>query len=101
MHAVGMIGEFGVCTLVVFEPCHPDVAQRLSARADARLEVFAHPVGDEKLRFFRPTVTAFGQPDFLLAQRLAVGRAGVLLVGRAVGDVTVDNDESRAVAWCS
>ena len=56
------------------------------------------PVGHEELRVLRPVVVALGQPDFLLAQGLAVGGAGVLLVGRAPADVAVDDDQGRPLA---
>ena len=75
--------------------------QRLPARADTRLEMFAHAVGDEKLRVLRPAVMALGQLDFLLAQRFAVRRARILFVRSAVGDVAVDDDERRVDRSCS
>ena len=75
--------------------------QRLPARADARLEMLAHAVGNEELRVLGPAVVALGQPDLLLAQRLAVRRAGVLLVRRAIGDVAVDDDQRRPIGRAS
>src|SRR5688572_23319565 len=92
-----MVGEFGVRALVVFKPGHPGVTQLLPTRADARLEVLANLVGDEELRLFRPSITALRQPDFFLTQRLPMRRARVLLVWRAVGDVTVHDDEGWAI----
>jgi hypothetical protein len=38
-----------------------------------------------------------GQPDLVLAERFTVRRARVLLVRRAVRDVTVDDDQRRAI----
>ena len=44
------------------------------------LEVLVDAVGDEELGVLGPAVDPLGEPDLVLAQRLAVGRAGVLLV---------------------
>ncbi len=75
----------------------PLPAQVLAAGAHAGCEVLAHPVGDEELRVLGPAVVALGELDLLLAERLAVSGVGVLLVGRAPGDVAVDDDEGRAL----
>ena len=56
-------------------------------------EVLAHAVGHQELRVLRPAVGALGQPDLLLAERLAVRGGGVLLVRRAVADVAVEDDQ--------
>jgi hypothetical protein len=66
--------------------------QRQATRADAFLKMLAYPIRDKKLRIYRPAVVALRQPDFFLAQRFAVRRAGVLLIRRTVGDVAVDDD---------
>ena len=58
-------------------------------------EVLAHAVGHEELRVLGPAVGALGQPDLLVAERLAVRGGGVLLVRRAVADVAVDDDQRR------
>ena len=71
--------------------------QGLAARADARLEMLAHSIGDEELRILRPAVMTLGQLDFLRAQRFSMRRARILLVRGAVGDVAVDDDESRSI----
>ena len=63
-------------------------------------EVLADAVGHEELGVLRPAVVPLGEPDLLLAERLAVGGAGVLLVRRAPGDVAVDDDQRRPVAAC-
>ena len=70
-------------------------ARLAAARADAGGEVLADAVGHEELRVLRPAVGALGELDFLVAQRLAVGRGGVLLVRRAVADVAVEDDQRR------
>jgi len=55
--------------------------------------VLADPVGDQELRILRPAVAALGEADFLFTERLSVGRRRVVLVWRAVADVTVEDDE--------
>ena len=58
--------------------------------------MLAHAVGHQELRVLGPAVGAFGEADFLLAQRLAVRCGRVLLVRRAIADMAVQNDEGRA-----
>ena len=77
----------------------PRLVQALAALTHAVVEMLAHAVRHEEFGVFGPTVTALGQADFLFAQRLAVGRAGVLLVRRAVADMAVDDDQRRRVRW--
>src|SRR5262249_41692865 len=67
-----------------------------AALADAGGEMLAHAIGNEELGVFRPTIIAFGEADFVLAQGLAVRRGGILLVRRAIADVAVEDDEGRA-----
>ena len=71
--------------------------QRGAAGADAGREVLADAVGHEELRVLGPAVAPLGEADLLVAERLAVRRARVLLVRRAVGDVAVDDDQRRAI----
>src|SRR5439155_26204069 len=75
----------------------PLLAQFVPALADALAEMFAHTVRRQNLLIFRPAVLAFGEADFSFAQRLAMSRARVLLVRRAVRDVSVNDDQSQAV----
>ena len=75
--------------------------ERLPPRADARLEVFAYPLGDEELRVLGPAITALRELDFLFAQRLAVRRARILLVRRTVGDVAIDDHERGSIGRLS
>ena len=99
LHPVELVGQLGVLGLRYSSKLRePGVAQLLAALADAVAEVLVDAVGDEELGVLRPAVVALGQPDFLLAERLAVGGAGVLLVRRALADVAVDDDQRRPVA---
>ena len=54
-------------------------------------------VGHEKLGVLGPAVAALGEAHLLLAQGLAVGLAGVLLVRRAEADVAAHDDQRRPV----
>jgi hypothetical protein len=66
-----------------------------AACADAGREVFADAVRYEELCVFRPSVTAFGEADLLLAEGLPMRRGGVLLVWRTVTDVAVQDNKGR------
>src|SRR5207342_2989791 len=66
-----------------------------AARADSGGEVLAHGVGNQELGVLGPAIGALDEANFLLAQRLAMGRGGILLVRRAVSDMAVKNDEGR------
>ena len=57
--------------------------------------VLHHPVGHEELGILRPAIGALGEPDLVLAQRLAMGGGGIDLVRRAVADVAVEDDQRR------
>ena len=87
----------GYLALYSLELGEPGVAELLAAAADALLEVLVDAVGDQELGVLGPAVELLGQPDLVLAQRLAVGAVRVLLVGRAPGDVAVDDDQGRPV----
>ena len=55
--------------------------------------MLAHTVRDEKLGILGPAVAPLGETYLLFAERLAVGRAGVVLVRRAVANVALDDDQ--------
>src|ERR1700724_3625876 len=57
--------------------------------------MLVHAVRHEELGVLGPSVAAFGQADLLLAERLAVGGAGIVLVGSAIADMAIDDDERR------
>jgi hypothetical protein len=58
-------------------------------------KIFAHAIGHQEFRIFRPAVGALGQFDFFFAERLAVRFFCVLPVGRAEANVAVDDDQFR------
>jgi hypothetical protein len=59
--------------------------------------MFPHAIGHEKLGLFGPAIIAFRCPDLFFTQWFAMRRAGVLFCRRAVGDVTVHDDERGTV----
>ncbi len=59
--------------------------------------MFAHAVGHEEFCVFGPAVEFFREAHFFFAQRLAVSGTGVVLVGRSVAYVAVNDDQSRTV----
>ena len=69
----------------------------MSALTEQLLKPLVHAIRHQELGIFRPAVISLRQPDLFLAQRLAVRRAGVLLVRGAVGDVAIDDDERGPV----
>ena len=98
LHPVELVGQFGVLGPVALDPGEPGVAQFLATPADAVAEVIVDSVGHEEFGILGPAVVALGEPDFFFAQRLAVGGAGVLLVGRTPADVAIDDDQGRPLA---
>ena len=97
MHSIELVGELRVLAPVAGKLFHPGLTSMTPALAHHRLEVFANPVRNEKLGVLRPAVVPFGQPDLFLAQRLAVRSMRILLVGRAVGDMAIHDDQGRPV----
>src|SRR6266704_1903892 len=81
--------------LVLGQLRKPIVAQGLAARADAALKVFAHFVGNEKLRILRPPVVSFRKFYLFFAQRFSVSCVRVLFIRSTPGDMAVDDHESR------
>src|SRR5262245_10481956 len=97
-HAISLVRELRILASILLKLSPPGSMERQAARPDALLEMLTHLIWDEELRFWRPAVGTLRQPDLFLAQRFAVRRTRVLLVRRAVGDVTVDDDQGRSIA---
>ena len=83
---------------VGLEQTGPIGAKASTAPADAVPEMLANAVRDQELGVFRPAIAALGETDLLLAERLAVGGTGVVLMRSAITDVAVDNDQGRHIA---
>ena len=96
LHQIDLGRQFGILGAIGCEEFRPLAPSLRAARADPGREVLVDTVGDEKLRVFGPSVAALGKADLLVAERLAVGFGGVLLVRGTVADVAVENDEGRA-----
>ena len=88
---VGILGSIGG---EEFRPLLPGLR---TARADPGGEVLVDAIGHKKLRVLGPAIGVLGEPDLLVAERLAVGRGSVLLVRGAVADVAVQNNERGPV----
>ena len=57
--------------------------------------MLSHFFRHQELRIYGPAVARLSQSDFFFAQRLAMRRRSVVLVGRAPGDVAIHDDERR------
>ena len=92
-----MAGEFRKLLAILRELAAPSLACTVPALAELFLEAIVDAVGNQKLRVLGPSVIALRQPDLFFSQRLAVRRAGVLFMRRAIRDVAVDDDQRRPV----
>ena len=79
----------------------PALLKLLPTLADAGAEVLTHAIGDEKLGVFRPAIAALRQTDLFDSERFAMRGAGVVLMGRAVADMAVDDNQSGYVVRTS
>ncbi len=98
LHSLEAVGKIGVLAAVGSGQLGPGLVQMAAAAADALAEMLAHAVRHQKFGVLGPAVIAFGEADLLLAERLAMGRAGVLLVRRPITDMAFDDDQGRHVA---
>jgi hypothetical protein len=57
--------------------------------------VFHNAVGHEELGILWPMISALDQPNFLFAQRFAMGISAIDFVRRPITDVAVENDQRR------
>ena len=87
--------------LYVVQKLRPALLELPPALADAGVEMFTHAVGDEKLGVFRPAIAALRQTNLFDAERFAMRGAGIVLMGRAVADVAVDDDQGWHVVGAS
>jgi hypothetical protein len=78
---------------VLGKEVRPSVTGLLTTCANPSRKVFIDPIRNEKLGILRPSVTAFGETDLIVAERFAMGGGGVLLVRGTVPDVAVQHDE--------
>ena len=92
-----LVGKVGILASVGFEQRAPIFVEASAAPAHAVLEMLAHAVRHQEFGVLGPAIAALGETDFLLAERLAVGGAGVVLVRGAIADVTFDDDQGRHI----
>src|SRR5262249_5111266 len=96
LHLLDLGGELRELLTVVGKERVPAPMRLGAARADPGIKLLHDPFGYKKLGILRPAIGALGKPDLLLAQRFAMGGGRINLVGRAVADVAIENDESRS-----
>src|SRR4029453_12361349 len=87
----------GILLPVFRETLEPCIAQILASLANPVAEVIVNSVWYVEFLVFRPSVIPFRETNLLFSQGLAVSAACILFVGRAVPDVTVDDDQRRPV----
>src|SRR5579872_4883704 len=97
LHAKQLFGNLGILLAILGDSGKPGIAQILAALANPLAEVIVDAIGHVELPVFRPAIIPFRETNLVFPERLPVGAAGVLLVGRAVTDVAVDDDQRRAV----
>src|SRR5579883_3350262 len=97
LHQLEFSRQIGISLSVAPQSRFPSSSERAPARANTGSEMLPDALGHEKLRIFGPSIVPLGLSDFLFAERFAVRCTGVLLVRRAIGDMTVDNNQSRTV----
>ncbi len=59
--------------------------------------MLAHAVRHQEFGVLGPAVATLGETYLLLAERLAMGRAGVVLVRGAIADMAFDDDQGRHI----
>ena len=73
-------------------------ARNLAPRGPSlALKSSRHLRRNQELSVLRPAVASLRRPDFLLAERLTVRRAGVLFGRRSVADVAIDDNQRRPI----
>ncbi len=86
------LGQGRVCGGVGIKPGLP-FTFLFAAATVLPSHVFARRLGDVKRFVNRPTVTFLGRTNLVFTQRFTMGAVGVLFVGRAVGDMTINDHE--------
>src|SRR6185312_1377339 len=97
LHAFDPLGKVRVFFSIGLEQSAPVFLEAPSAPADAVLEMLAYAVRYQKFDFFGPAVATLGETYLFLAERFAMGRAGVVLVRGAIADMAFDDDQGRYI----
>src|SRR4051794_12810279 len=82
---------------IVLKDLLPVCMQPSTMLADATAKLFIDSIRNQKGGVLFPTIGALGEAYFFLAESVAVGGRRALLVGRAVTDDAVDDDERRPI----
>src|ERR1041385_3302107 len=69
----------------------------MAAFADGCGKVLTHAFRDQEFSVFWPAIRTLGQADLIFVQWLAMRLACLLLVGRAISNVAVNDDQRRAL----
>src|SRR5262249_41970244 len=97
LHLLDFEGEFRELGAIGLKEGGPLPASLCASLSDSCGEMLVHALGNPKLSIFRPTIGSFTEADLILAEWLAMGRGGVLLMWGTVADVAVEHDESGPV----
>src|ERR1700756_2196391 len=97
LNAVQLISKVWIFGAEVLELLHPSFAEFVPALANSFAEVLANAIRDEELCIFRPAIGPLGQSNLTFSQRLTMGGARVLFTWGAIGDVSIHDDQCRAV----
>ena len=98
LHAKQLFGKLGILLAIFVDSRKPGIAQILATLANPLAEVIVYAIRHVELLVFGPAVVPFRETNLLFSQRLAVRAAGILLVGRAVADMAVHDNQRGPVA---
>ena len=76
---------------------HPIAPQFCTSLTQLSLEIVQHFRRNQEFGVLRPTIASFGAANLLFPEWFAVGSARILLVRRTVGDMAIDDDQTRSV----
>src|SRR5215831_16384335 len=68
-----------------------------SAPPNPIAKMLEHSIGNKKLCVLRPAVEFLGRANFFFAERFTVRGVGVLLLGRAIANMAIHDDQRRAI----
>ena len=79
MHQADLDCEIGIFRAISIEQFRPRVPRLASTCANTFGEALVHTVGNEKRFVLRPSIIAFCEPDFFIAEWIAMGCGSILL----------------------
>src|SRR5882757_3145877 len=93
LHETNFGSELGIFALIVSKELRPAPPRVCTPRAYAIGEMLAHCIGNEKLGVLGPAIKALREADLLFAERLPMSLGRVMLMGRAVAYMAIQNDK--------